>query len=69
VYAHHVSIALGSHGELETCIEIASRLKYLTDDKRMPLDKVLASSGRLLTALHKSLEEKIRNENPRFPVP
>lgn len=34
-YANHVAIALGSHGELETCIEIAKRLDFLsTDDQR-----------------------------------
>jgi four helix bundle protein len=27
VYANHVSIALGSHGEIETCIELAHRLR------------------------------------------
>src|SRR5882757_7910126 len=30
VYANHVSIALGSHGELETCIELSSRLGFLS---------------------------------------
>jgi four helix bundle protein len=69
VYAHHVSIALGSHGELETCIEIAGRLKYLPDDRRTALEKVVASVGRLLNALHESLEERVRNENSSFPVP
>jgi four helix bundle protein len=62
VYAHHVSIALGSHGELETCIEIARRLKYLSDDTHAALEKVVDSVGRLLSALHDSLEEKIRND-------
>src|SRR5437588_620934 len=31
VYVNHVSIALGSHAELETCIEIASRLGFIAD--------------------------------------
>ena len=29
-YINHVSIALGSHAELETCVEIAFRLSYLS---------------------------------------
>ncbi|HEX3703527.1 MAG TPA: four helix bundle protein [Vicinamibacterales bacterium] len=33
-YAHHVSIALGSHGELETYIEVVARLGYLTTEQK-----------------------------------
>src|SRR5437867_12615015 len=29
-YANHVSIALGSHGEVETCLEVGTRLGFLT---------------------------------------
>jgi four helix bundle protein len=57
-YINHVSIALGSHGELETCIEIAGRLGFVSAaDVR---DVVLQSDsvGRLLYGLHKSLERK-----------
>jgi four helix bundle protein len=37
VYANHVAIALGSHGELETYIELASRLGFLTNKERESL--------------------------------
>ena len=30
VFANHVDIALGSHGELETCLELAERLGFLS---------------------------------------
>ena len=71
VYAHHVSIALGSHGELETCIEIAFRLGFLATSEREMLDTHAGSVGRLLNALHRSLEETIRLEEPKqsSPVP
>jgi four helix bundle protein len=62
VYANHVSIALGSHAELETCIELALRLGFLTKTEYAALEGQLASVGRLLNALHQSLEERIRNE-------
>jgi four helix bundle protein len=65
VYVHHVSIALGSHGELETCIEIAFRLGHLESRLRDELETQLASVGRLLYALHQSLEEKIRLEEAK----
>jgi len=73
VYAYHVSIALGSHGELETCIEIAFRLNFLPASERDALEQSAGSVGRLLNALHQSLEEKIRldeakrHDRPRVP--
>jgi four helix bundle protein len=65
VYAHHVSIALGSHGELETYFELASRLGFLSDNERGTLGRKADSAGRLLSALYRSLEEKIRAEKAR----
>jgi four helix bundle protein len=62
VYANHVSIALGSHGELETCTELALRLGFLTKAEYSDLEAQLGSIGRLLNALHQSLEERIRHE-------
>ena len=62
VYLHHVRIALGSHGELETCIEIACRLGLLSSTTAAPLEEHLGSVGKLLYRLHESLEEKVRRE-------
>src|SRR5579864_6381300 len=50
-YINHVSIALGSHGEFETCMEIAFRLGYLTDAAKMKVLGVSDSTGRLLNGL------------------
>jgi four helix bundle protein len=58
VYVHHVSIALGSHGELKTLIEIACRLGFLTSRDRHDLQDRSDSVGRLLSGLFRSLEEK-----------
>jgi four helix bundle protein len=74
-YANHISIALGSHAEVETCVEIAFRLRFLDDVARDSLEQSLASIGRLLHALHESLEEKQRQaeakrtRRPENPVP
>jgi four helix bundle protein len=62
VFLHHVRIALGSHGELETCIEIACRLGFLSSTVAVPLGELLGSVGKLLFRLHESLEEKVRRE-------
>jgi len=62
VYAHHVSISLGSHAELETCVELACRLGFVTSIERDDLTVRTDSVGRLLSGLHRSLLEKIERE-------
>jgi four helix bundle protein len=57
-YVNHVSIALGSHGELETCIEIAVRLGFLPAAGVTGVVAQCDSVGRLLYGLHKSLVRK-----------
>jgi four helix bundle protein len=61
-YAQHVAIALGSHGELETCLELAVRLKFLPAVDSAPLEQMLTSVGSLLSGLHRSLEDKIARD-------
>jgi four helix bundle protein len=57
-YVNHVSIALGSHGELETCIEIAVRLGFLPASDVSGVVTKCDSVGRLLYGLHRSLARK-----------
>jgi four helix bundle protein len=61
-YANHVSIALGSHGELETCLELAARLGFPSRDQLSVLEQAMTSVGSLLSGLLRSLEEKIARE-------
>jgi four helix bundle protein len=65
VYAHHVSIALGSHAEVETYLELASRLGFLSDRTRLALEQEAGSVGRLLSALHRSLKETIAQQEAK----
>jgi four helix bundle protein len=58
-YAYHVSIALGSHAEVETCIELACRLGFLSAAAGVSYEERTSSVGRLLSGLHRSLEEKL----------
>jgi four helix bundle protein len=53
-YVHHLSIALGSLGEVETQILIARRLGYPNDDA---LTALASETGRLLVGLMHSLEK------------
>jgi four helix bundle protein len=69
VYAHHVSISLGSHGEVETCIELAHRLGFLSTKMRDTLDGELEVIGKLLSGLHRSLEEKMARKEAEARAP
>lgn len=61
-YANHVSIALGSHAELTTCLEIGFRLGYLSKDGRAALVGRMEVLGRLLGGLYRSLDTKLARE-------
>jgi four helix bundle protein len=58
-YANHVSIAIGSHGELETCVELSLRLGFLSVEERKRLLAISDSVGRLLNGLHRALAAKV----------
>ncbi|MBI3400784.1 MAG: four helix bundle protein [Acidobacteria bacterium] len=61
-YINHVSIALGSHGEIETCIEVSLRLGYLSVNVKDDVMVVCDSEGRLLNGLMHSLESKLQSQ-------
>ncbi len=56
-YINHLSIAYGSLMELETQIQIASRLSFVQDDRAAALLKQMDEISRMLTGLRKSLAE------------
>jgi four helix bundle protein len=53
-FVHHLSIALGSLGELETQLILAQRLGYLGENA--PIFELASETGRLLVGLMHSLE-------------
>jgi four helix bundle protein len=59
VYINHLSIALGSHGELETCVEISRRLGYLSTSSTQELMSFCDPVGRLLNGLLRSLQASL----------
>ncbi|MDQ3687605.1 MAG: four helix bundle protein [Acidobacteriota bacterium] len=54
-YLHHLSIAQGSLAELETQVEIAARLDYLSPEQLHQLIEHIRSLGRQLYALRNAL--------------
>jgi four helix bundle protein len=54
-YLHHVRIALGSLAELQTHVEVALRLEYLTADDVQAFVRTGTSAVQLLHGLRRSL--------------
>ena len=54
-YRSHVSFALGSLGELETQVELARRLNYVSAEATRKLEEQLARCGQLLHGLRRSI--------------
>jgi four helix bundle protein len=59
-FVNHVSIALGSHAEIETCVEIACRLGYVSAAQRAALMTTCDTIGRLLNGLLRALQSRSR---------
>jgi four helix bundle protein len=55
-YIHHVEIALGSHGELDTQCELATRRKLITPIQHRRIEGLLGDVGRLTHGLLRSLD-------------
>jgi len=55
-YAHHLKIALGSHAELDTQCEIATRRNYIASDVRPELKALIAEVGRITHGLLRSVD-------------
>ena len=54
-YLNHISIALGSLMELETQLQIASRLDFLTQEETSSLLAKTDEIGKMLSGLRKSI--------------
>jgi four helix bundle protein len=62
-YINHLEIALGSHGELDTQCEIATRRNYVTPVNHRRLEMLLGDVGRLTSGLHRSLEIRQQSDH------
>jgi len=64
-YLQHLSIAQASLAEVETQIEIAKQLKYISEDHASRLCETISSLGRQLFALRNALtNSKARTASP-----
>jgi four helix bundle protein len=60
-FINHVGIALGSLAEIETYVEIATRLNYISPPVAKALNEMSGAVGRLLNGLLRAL----RSRQPR----
>ena len=63
-YLNHISIANGSLMEVETLIQIASRLGFLTQQQVMDTLSRADEIGKMLSGLHRSLNPQSSILNP-----
>jgi len=56
-YARFLTIAVGSVAELDTQLELAKRLSFLSEENHHSLDQNLASISRMLIALRQSVRK------------
>jgi four helix bundle protein len=69
-YLHHLSMAQASLAELETQLEIATRLKYLSPEQLKRVLSSITSPGRQLYALRNALlKSQPLTPGPRPPAP
>src|ERR1043165_2800401 len=54
-YIHHLTIPLGSHGELDTQCELAARRKFISATDQALLESLIAEVGRITHGLLRSL--------------
>ncbi|MBX7104888.1 MAG: four helix bundle protein [Gemmataceae bacterium] len=57
-YLHHLSIAYGSLMEIDSHIEVARRVGFIDEPTYSTLLEQLATTGRLLNALQRSLKNR-----------
>jgi hypothetical protein len=65
-FVNHVSIALGSQGELETQLEATRRLKFCSETELSPIVEAAEEVGRMLFALSKSLRKQKAEKTVAF---
>lgn len=63
-FAHHLSIARGSLSEVDTQVELAVRLRYVTAAEVQALNRAISLLGPSLIALRQTLTGDARDDHP-----
>ena len=68
-YLRFLSIASGSLAEVRTQLHLAARLHFVPATETEPVLSQVDTVARMLKALRNSLEARISEEPPPFPIP
>lgn len=70
-FLRYLSVAVGSLHELETQIQIATRLQYISGDREKELLDACSAIGRMLGALIRALRHRLSGGgfSPQIPTP
>ena len=68
-FAHYLHIAQGSLSELDTQLEIAKRLNFLSDEQWHTLDQQINHIDKLLSGLIKYVKSGKPQRTPPYPSP
>ena len=70
-YLRFLSVAVGSLMELETQVQIATRLEYISEEQQTGLLESSAVLARMLAGLIRALRRRLAHRNPdsRLPTP
>lgn len=63
-FLHALSNARGSLAELETLLQVAVEVSYVSDSEASPAFTLAAHTGRLLSGLVRSLRQKVARPSP-----
>jgi four helix bundle protein len=66
-YLHRLSIAIGSLAEIETFLDLATRLNYASHERIKRLEDNIGEERRMLRGLQRSLRAKLNQPKPRTP--
>ena len=64
VYLNHLEISLGSHAELDTQCELATRRKYIKPGDRLRLQSQIDEAGRIIHGPERSVEASFVQQQP-----
>jgi four helix bundle protein len=68
-YRNHVAIALGSQAELETQVELAGRLEFVSEQAANALLATIGEVGRMLHGLLSALNRDASTAERQLPSP
>ena len=65
IYLRYVSMALGSEAELQTQLELVTRLQFVPAEHVQPVLELASRTGQVLRGLQRSLRRRSKDQRPK----